>query len=133
MKCPAKECGRAAAHVGSMVVCELGHRWAPTAVPLQCPKCGELAHHAQVKVDLVACVCCGKAWKLDQAAATDEVRAGIVQGDSMCDKVMLAVDGAARLAIDAGAREAVAGGSTTLTELVGRFKRGLISAGIPRR
>jgi len=89
-------------------------------------------HHAQVKVDLVACLRCSKAWKLDQAAATDKIQAGVVQSDESCDAVMLAADGAARLVAGAGAKTAVASGSTTLVEIVGRFRRRLISAGVPR-
>lgn len=143
-QCPAKECGRPAEHVGEKIVCELGHCWVPTEVLLRCPRCGGLAHHIQVKVDLVACVFCSKPWKFDQLAVGDELKVGIVAGSSACDRIMRAVDNAAAelLGVDVDDRvireafqagwlaSAIRNGETTLPEVVARFRRNLIAGGL---
>lgn len=127
-RCPAGECAAPAGFTGRGLRCERGHEWKLTDTDLSCPKCSHLSKQVQVRSGLLACVKCAKTWKLDQAHATDDIAAGIVAGDSACDRAMRAVDEAVDLVVRGGALEAIAGGSTTLPELVGRFKRGLTHA-----
>ena len=110
---------------------------------MRCPRCNELAHHIQVKVDLVACVFCSKAWKFDQIGVADTIQAGIVEGGPACDRVMRAVDEASAeiLGVELGIAQAlqpgelvgaIAKGDTTLAEIVARFRRNLINGGVPQ-
>ena len=115
-----------------MLVCAEGHGWRLTEVELVCPACSTRARHARVRADLVACAACARPWILDQAQATDDIAAEVQAGGPACDRAMLAVDAAVALVLERGAADAVAGGATTLAELVGRFRRGLINAGVPR-
>jgi hypothetical protein len=68
----------------------------------------------------------------DSAKTSDTIAAGVATSSPACDEVMRGVDNAARLVLAAGAIGAVAQGATSTAELVGRFRRALIVAGLPK-
>jgi len=64
----------------------------------------------------------------DLAKVSDKLTAEIVAEDVGCARVMHAADAGAREVLDANLAEAIASGSTSVAEVVGRFHRALRSA-----